>query len=133
MILIWELCADLCSGLLHVLLVLFGRIQLFWSVEPYTTYVSSLYESDLLSTSGSYPTDATRDIVPIACHSHNDYWRAVPLFDAIRSGCTGVEADVWLFKGETDLFVGHTSAALSPTRTLRSLYVEPLVELLDSM
>jgi hypothetical protein len=59
-----------------------------------------------------YPTDATRDVIPIPCHSHNDYWRRVPLFDAIHWGCTGVEADVWLFDDE--LFVGYVS--LYPSR-----------------
>ena len=35
-----------------------------------------------------YPTDFLRDIIPIPCHSHNDYWRRVPLFSALRAGCT---------------------------------------------
>jgi hypothetical protein len=54
-----------------------------------------------------YPTDATRDVTPIPCHSHNDYWRRVPFWDAIHWGCTSVEADVWLFDDE--LFVGYVS------------------------
>lgn len=76
-----------------------------------------------------WPTDATRDIAPVACHSHNDYWRKVPLFSAITAGCTGVEADVWLINNE--LYVGHKRSALTEKRTLQSLYVTPLVELLD--
>jgi len=79
----------------------------------------------------SYPTDATRDVLPIACHSHNDYWRRAPLFDAIHWGCTGVEADVFLIDDE--LYVGHNPSALTPRRTLRNLYVDPLVDLLDKM
>ena len=51
------------------------------------------------------------------------------MFDAIHCGCTSVEADVWLFDGE--LYVGHTPSALSEDRTLESLYIRPLVELLD--
>jgi hypothetical protein len=35
--------------------------------------------------------------VPVGCHSHNDYWRRVPLYSALQAGCIGVEADVWLF------------------------------------
>lgn len=75
-----------------------------------------------------YPTDFLRDVVPVPCHSHNDYWRKVPLFSAIYAGCTGVEADVWLREG--DLFVGHDKASLQPNRTFQSLYVNPLVEIL---
>ena len=75
-----------------------------------------------------YPTDFLRDVIPIPCHSHNDYWRKVPLFSAIYAGCTGVEADVWLRDG--DLLVGHDTASLQPNRTFQSLYVNPLVEIL---
>ena len=38
----------------------------------------------------------TSDVHPFMCHSHNDYWRREPLYQAIHAGCTGVEADVWL-------------------------------------
>lgn len=76
-----------------------------------------------------YPTDFTRDVIPVPCHSHNDYWRRVPLYEAVHYGCTGVEADVWLFNGE--LYVGHDTAALTKNRTFRSLYVDPLIEILD--
>ena len=77
-----------------------------------------------------YPTDFTRDIIPIPCHSHNDYWRRVPLFSALRAGCTGVEADVWLF--DNDLYVGHNTASLTRNRTFQSLYINPLVEILEN-
>ncbi|TVY19431.1 Altered inheritance of mitochondria protein 6-like protein [Lachnellula arida] len=76
-----------------------------------------------------YPTDFTRDILPIACHSHNDYWRRVPLFSGLRAGCTGTEADVWLFDNE--LYVGHNTASLTKNRTFQSLYVNPLVKILE--
>lgn len=76
-----------------------------------------------------YPTDFTRDILPIPCHSHNDYWRKVPLFSALRAGCTGVEADVWLF--DDDLYVGHNTASLTRNRTFQSLYINPIVKILE--
>ncbi|KAI5867242.1 hypothetical protein GGS23DRAFT_167409 [Durotheca rogersii] len=78
-----------------------------------------------------YPTDFLRDVVPIRCHSHNDYWRKVPLFSALHVGCISVEADVWLFDKKPELFVGHDTASLTPNRTFESLYVNPLVELLN--
>ena len=77
----------------------------------------------------SWPTDFSRDIIPLPCHSHNDYWRRVPLFSAIEAGCIGVEADIWLFDDE--LFVGHSIASLTRNRTLDSLYIGPLLEVLS--
>ena len=77
----------------------------------------------------SWPTDFSRDIMPIPCHSHNDYWRRVPLFSAIEVGCIGVEADIWLFDDE--LYVGHSVASLTRNRTLGSLYINPLLEILS--
>jgi len=76
----------------------------------------------------SYPTDFTRNIVPKAIHSHNDYWREVPLLTALSYGVASVEADVWLINGT--LFVGHELAALTPNRTFESLYINPLLDIL---
>ena len=78
---------------------------------------------------GHWPTDITADINAVACHSHNDYWRKEPLFSALHVGCTGVEADVWAYND--DLYVGHSTASLTPSRTLRSLYIDPLIKVLD--
>ncbi|MCJ1279772.1 Altered inheritance of mitochondria protein 6 [Puttea exsequens] len=75
------------------------------------------------------PGSPSQDIVPIACHSHNDYWRHVPLYDALAAGCTGIEADVWL--KDSDLLVGHDPKSLTASRTLKSLYVDPLVSILS--
>ncbi|KZZ87617.1 PLC-like phosphodiesterase, TIM beta/alpha-barrel domain protein [Ascosphaera apis ARSEF 7405] len=72
----------------------------------------------------------TRGVRPVACHSHNDYWRPYPLYSAIHAGCIGVEADIWLY--ENDLYVGHTTSTLRPNRTFDNLYVNPLVEILDA-
>ncbi|CAL1695463.1 unnamed protein product [Somion occarium] len=46
-----------------------------------------------------YPTQFTQNIVPKPIHSHNDYWRDVPLLTAISFGVQSVEADVGLFNG----------------------------------
>lgn len=48
---------------------------------------------------------------------------------AIAVGAISVEADVWLYN--TTLFVGHHTSSLSRNRTFASLYVDPLVALLD--
>ncbi|OAX84883.1 hypothetical protein ACJ72_00734 [Emergomyces africanus] len=76
-----------------------------------------------------WPTDTTGGVMPIPCHSHNDYWRPVPLYSALEAGCISVEADIWLF--DDDLFVGHTTGSLTPHRTLTKLYIDPLVEILE--
>ena len=63
-------------------------------------------------------------------HSHNDYDRKVPFFDALAVGCLGVEADLWFVDG--DLLVGHTQAVLNKSKTLRSLYIDPLSRMLGN-
>ncbi|GAA6010927.1 hypothetical protein JCM10207_003994 [Rhodosporidiobolus poonsookiae] len=76
----------------------------------------------------TYPTDVTRGIVPKNIHSHNDYWRDVPVLDAISWGCRSIEADIHLINGQ--LLVGHDRRSLSPERTLQSLYLDPLMQLI---
>lgn len=75
-----------------------------------------------------YPTDFSRDVIPIPCHSHNDEWRKVPLFDALAAGCMSVEADTWL--SDNDLLVGHSTGSLTSARSLSSLYIDPLISIL---
>ncbi len=57
-------------------------------------------------------------------HAHNDYLHERPLLDALDCGFGSVEADIYLVDGK--LLVAHTQSELSPDRTLRSLYLEPL-------
>lgn len=119
------------SGIIHVVNIIINLGPVFYQDEYYDvrSRMGGPMEGPL-----NYPTDVTRDIKPLPCHSHNDYWRRVPLFEAISYGCVGVEADVWLFPDQTDgpeLYVGHNTAALTPKRTFRSLYVNPIMEILD--
>lgn len=78
-----------------------------------------------------YPTSFTQNIVPKAIHSHNDYWRDVPLFTALSFGVASVEADVWLV--DNVLYVGHEMAALTKDRTFDSLYVQPILKTIQGM
>lgn len=57
-------------------------------------------------------------------HAHNDYLHERPLHDALSHRFTSVEADIFLVDGE--LLVAHEPETLDPTRTLRSLYLDPL-------
>jgi hypothetical protein len=58
-------------------------------------------------------------------HAHNDYLHEHPLHEALSHGFTSVEADIFLVDGE--LLVAHEPAELDPARTLRSLYLDPLL------
>ncbi|KAK3708562.1 Altered inheritance of mitochondria protein 6 [Vermiconidia calcicola] len=121
-------------GVLHIVLVVLARKTFFSDVDLYNTYPPNWGKAGQVGEGlVDYPTDATRGVLPIPCASHNDYWRRVPLFDALHAGCSSVEADVWLFDGEDELLIGHNTASLTRERTFRSLYIDPLVELLDRM
>jgi hypothetical protein len=95
----------------------------------------SFFSEDFFHTWGDenglvdWPPDLTKDVIPVPCHSHNDYTRPMPLFSALKAGCIGVEADVWLI--DEELHVAHTKPKVTHDRTLRSLYVVPLVGLLE--
>ncbi|KAE9372997.1 hypothetical protein N431DRAFT_438399 [Stipitochalara longipes BDJ] len=100
------------------------------SINGLTQIVAEWAEPGVNSTSPSWLPNFSRDVVPKEIHSHNDYWRRVPLFDALSLGITGVEADCHLVNGE--LFVGHTNSSLRPNLTLRSLYLDPLTDILTN-
>ncbi|KAI8937128.1 hypothetical protein NX059_006342 [Plenodomus lindquistii] len=72
--------------------------------------------------------DFSRDIVPKNCHSHNDYWRSVPLYMALAAGCVSFEADIWL-ADDSKLLVSHSWESTRNTRTLQSLYLDPLINI----
>ncbi|KAI5475683.1 hypothetical protein MNV49_001058 [Pseudohyphozyma bogoriensis] len=74
-----------------------------------------------------YPTQFTQEILPKVCPSAL-YLRAVPLLTGLAVGVTSTEADLWLIDGE--LFVGHTRDSLTPNRTLASMYLDPIMEIL---
>lgn len=71
-----------------------------------------------------------REVHPIPIHSHNDYSQRIPLFEALGSGCISVEADVHL--RNVDLLVGHRSLHLHPSRSLRTMYLDPLARMLTA-
>jgi hypothetical protein len=57
-------------------------------------------------------------------HAHNDFEHPRPLFDALDHRFGSVEADIYLVGDQ--LLVAHDPVELDPTRTLESLYLEPL-------
>ncbi|KAI1012039.1 hypothetical protein LB503_004359 [Fusarium chuoi] len=71
-----------------------------------------------------------RSARPVPIHSHNDYARHIPLFEALGSGCISIEADVHLRHG--NLFVAHSRLSVNPHRTLQGLYLKPLQRMLEA-
>ncbi|WP_435283538.1 phosphatidylinositol-specific phospholipase C/glycerophosphodiester phosphodiesterase family protein [Streptomyces koelreuteriae] len=57
-------------------------------------------------------------------HAHNDYEHPRPLFDALDHRFGSVEADIYLVGDQ--LLVAHDPEDLDPSRTLESLYLDPL-------
>lgn len=94
--------------------------------QPLQRILSKAHSGSLYT----YPTDLTQGIIPKALHSHNDYWRPLPFYSALSVGAVSVEADVWLY-GST-LHVGHEESALTASRTLDSLYIQPILSVLHA-
>jgi hypothetical protein len=59
-----------------------------------------------------------------ATQAHNDYHQCRPVYDALDSGFTSIEADVWLMDGR--LLVGHDRSEATAGRSLERLYLSPL-------
>lgn len=59
-------------------------------------------------------------------HSHNDYWRARPVFEALEATAASMEADVFLVNGE--LLIGHSLAEAKAGRPLVAVY-PPFIDL----
>ena len=57
-------------------------------------------------------------------HSHNDYLRKRPLWDALQAGFGSLEIDVYAHKQQ--LVVSHLPRGLNHKPNLESLYLEPL-------
>ena len=73
---------------------------------------------------GVVPDDTLKG--PLPAHAHNDYVHERPLFDALENRFRSIEADV--FSVGDSLFVAHDRKDIHSGRTLRSLYLDPLME-----
>lgn len=62
-------------------------------------------------------------------HSHNDYTRETPLMTALDLGIVSVEADIWW--RDEKLLVGHTLFDLDDSKTLDSLYIQPILAIIN--
>ncbi|KAK4702789.1 hypothetical protein P7C70_g3430, partial [Phenoliferia sp. Uapishka_3] len=78
-----------------------------------------------------YPGGRARGVISKNAHSHNDYWRAVPVYTALANGVRSIEADVWLNPKDNKLYVGHNVNSLTKARSFSHLYVDQLVKILE--
>jgi hypothetical protein len=58
-------------------------------------------------------------------HSHNDYSNNTPFYKAYTNGYNSIEADIFLVDGE--LLVSHSDKALFKERTLKGMYLDPIL------
>lgn len=65
---------------------------------------------------------------PANLHSHNDYDRPDPFYNAYRNGVGSIEADIFLQDGK--ILVGHERNELQNNRSLERLYLRPLQKLI---
>lgn len=80
----------------------------------------SLFLSTLLFFCFSFEVSAQKQLI----HSHNDYVRKEPFFEAFYAGCASIEADIHLKDGQ--LYVAHDEKSIKPSFTFSTLYLEPL-------
>jgi len=62
----------------------------------------------------------------IYTHSHNDYLRTQPFFNAYENQFSSIEMDVFLVGDE--LLVAHDKKDIDPDRTIEKLYLQPLLD-----
>lgn len=62
-------------------------------------------------------------------HSHNDYLRNVPFWEAYANGFESIEADIILL--ENELYVAHEKGSICKLYTLSSLYLDPIQKAFD--
>ena len=74
---------------------------------------------------------AGAQVIPLPnAFAHNDYRHKRPLFDALGSGFTHLEADIYLWRGR--LLVTHRIPILKKHNTIETLYLQPLYNRLNS-
>jgi len=62
-------------------------------------------------------------------HSHNDYEKRAPFYEAYKHQFGSIEVDIFLIKGSGELYVAHHAAELNvKKRTLDSMYLLPLAD-----
>lgn len=66
---------------------------------------------------------------PVKIHSHNDYTRTVPFYQAYAQKIYSIEVDMFYRDGE--FYVSHDEADIQPQKTFEAMYLRPLLSLYD--
>ncbi|MFF3336527.1 phosphatidylinositol-specific phospholipase C/glycerophosphodiester phosphodiesterase family protein [Streptomyces sp. NPDC002888] len=90
-----------------------------------STFGAALAGAVALPASGARASEQRHRTGPLwRAHAHNDYEHPRPLLDALGHRFGSVEADIYLVGDQ--LLVAHDPEDLDPSRTLESLYLDPL-------
>jgi alkaline phosphatase len=73
---------------------------------------------------GGFTFGFSQSEIKYKVHSHNDYLKAIPFWDAYSAGASSIEVD--LFFKDSTLYATHSEADIIEGRTFESLYLEPL-------
>lgn len=71
---------------------------------------------------------ADMGLCQVSVHAHNDYENKQPFWEAFSAGCSSIEADIFLEKGQ--ILVAHDAEDLRPEANLKEMYLLPLRQLL---
>jgi alkaline phosphatase len=79
----------------------------------------------ILSLAAASCSKPLRDFTVADAHSHNDYKKSIPFYRAYNDGFGSIEADVFAVNGQ--LMVAHEVREITPSRSLKILYTDPLI------
>lgn len=82
----------------------------------------------ILLLSYAHVASYTQHMNPPRVHSHNDYVRERPFWEAYEAGCGSIEVDIFL--RNDSLFAAHEAKEITAERTLEVLYLTPITEVL---
>jgi alkaline phosphatase len=81
----------------------------------------------LLASAGLTVNAQVKTVYTVAdAHSHNDYKNNIPFYRAYEKGFGSIEADCYAVKGQ--LMVAHDKKEIDAKRSLKALYIDPLIE-----
>ncbi len=112
------------SDFISICIIYFKLITTCFTIKIFSfismkTRFQLLLAALLLSTGGSVCAQAKY------MHSHNDYANNTPFYKAFYNGFNSIEADIFLVNGT--LLVSHSDKYLEPERTLKGMYLDPIL------
>lgn len=100
-----------------------AKLKMFMVVP---VVLAAIAASGMAVSAGSDPgaRGETAAGITIPAHSHNDYYRDNPLFEALAVGASSIEVDVFPVDGR--LMVAHDRHEIRAHRTIEAMYLDPL-------